>query len=153
VTIGRDQENDIVVDDKLVSRRHAQLVLRATQWVLEDLKSRNGTRVNDQFIYRYPMVNGDRIRVGTTELVYAADADPLETHVAASSEVRLEDLLTEREREIVALVGKGHSDADIAEKLYISVSTVRSHLDRIGEKTGLRKRPELTRLAVEHRLI
>jgi DNA-binding CsgD family transcriptional regulator len=40
-------------------------------------------------------------------------------------------------------------DQDIAEALSISVRTVRSHLDRIREKTGRRRRSELTRLAIE----
>ena len=38
---------------------------------------------------------------------------------------------------------------DIATALSISVRTVRSHLDRIREKTGCRRRPDLTRLAIE----
>ncbi|MDQ6948315.1 MAG: DNA-binding response regulator, partial [Actinomycetota bacterium] len=40
-----------------------------------------------------------------------------------------------------------------ANTLFISVATIRSHLDRIRDKTGRRRRPELTRLAVELRLV
>ena len=43
----------------------------------------------------------------------------------------------------------GERDQDIAEQLFISISTVRSHLDRIRDKTGRRRRPDLTRLAAE----
>lgn len=57
------------------------------------------------------------------------------------------DLLTVRERELVALVAEGLTDVQIAEKLFISVRTVRSHLDRIRDKTGCRRRVELARLA------
>jgi predicted ATPase/DNA-binding CsgD family transcriptional regulator len=56
--------------------------------------------------------------------------------------------LSAREQELVALVAGGHTDAQIATQLYISVSTVRSHLDRIRDKTGCRKRADLTRLAL-----
>jgi DNA-binding CsgD family transcriptional regulator len=49
----------------------------------------------------------------------------------------------------VRLVAEGNTDREIAEHLFISVSTVRSHLDRIGDKTGLRRRSELTRMAME----
>jgi DNA-binding NarL/FixJ family response regulator len=58
--------------------------------------------------------------------------------------------LTPREREVLELVADGETDADIADRLYISVHTVHSHLDRIREKTGRRRRPELTRYAIEH---
>jgi DNA-binding NarL/FixJ family response regulator len=61
--------------------------------------------------------------------------------------------LTPREREILALVAAGERDADIAEQLFISVRTVRSHLDRIRDKTGRRRRADLTRLAVEHGIV
>ena len=52
------------------------------------------------------------------------------------------------ERELVSLVAHGRTDALIATELYISVSTVRSHLDRIRDKTGCRRRADLTRLAL-----
>ena len=58
--------------------------------------------------------------------------------------------LSAREREILSLLADGETDADIAEQLFISVSTVRSHLDRIRDKTGHRRRAELARLAFEH---
>jgi DNA-binding NarL/FixJ family response regulator len=57
--------------------------------------------------------------------------------------------LSDREREILALVAAGERDQDIAEQLFISISTVRSHLDRIRDKTGRRRRADLTRLAAE----
>jgi DNA-binding NarL/FixJ family response regulator len=61
--------------------------------------------------------------------------------------------LTEREREILRLLASGETDQDIAAQLYISVRTVRSHLERIRDKTGRRRRPDLTRLAIEQGLI
>ena len=56
--------------------------------------------------------------------------------------------LSARERELVTLVAQGRTDAQIAAQLYISVRTVRSHLDRIRDKTGCRRRADLTRLAL-----
>jgi DNA-binding NarL/FixJ family response regulator len=53
--------------------------------------------------------------------------------------------LTARELEVVALVATGYTDDEIANALFISVRTVRSHLDRIRVKTGQRRRAELTR--------
>ena len=59
--------------------------------------------------------------------------------------------LSARERELVTLVAQGRTDAQIAAQLYISIRTVRSHLDRIRDKTGCRRRADLTRLALGRR--
>jgi predicted ATPase/DNA-binding CsgD family transcriptional regulator len=61
--------------------------------------------------------------------------------------------LSARERELVTLVAQGRTDAQIAEQLYISIRTVRSHLDRIRDKTGCRRRADLTRLALSEGLV
>jgi predicted ATPase/DNA-binding CsgD family transcriptional regulator len=61
--------------------------------------------------------------------------------------------LSAREREVVALIARGRTDAQIAAELYISIRTVRSHLDRIGDKTGCRRRVDLTRLALSAELV
>jgi DNA-binding CsgD family transcriptional regulator len=63
------------------------------------------------------------------------------------------DELSARERELVTLVAQGRTDADIAAQLYISIRTVRSHLDRIRDKTGCRRRADLTRLALAEGLV
>jgi predicted ATPase/DNA-binding CsgD family transcriptional regulator len=61
--------------------------------------------------------------------------------------------LSGRERDLVTLVAQGRTDADIAAQLYISIRTVRSHLDRIRDKTGCRRRADLTRLALAEGLV
>ncbi len=61
--------------------------------------------------------------------------------------------LSARERQVLALLAAGDRDRDIADRLSISVRTVRSHLDHIREKTGRRRRPDLTRLAIEKGII
>ena len=61
--------------------------------------------------------------------------------------------LSARERELIILVAQGRTDAQIAAQLYISIRTVRSHLDRIRDKTGCRRRADLTRLALAAGLI
>jgi non-specific serine/threonine protein kinase len=62
-------------------------------------------------------------------------------------------LLSARERELVTLVAQGRTNAQIAAELYISVRTVGSHLDRIRDKTGCRRRADLTRLALATGLV
>jgi predicted ATPase/DNA-binding CsgD family transcriptional regulator len=62
-------------------------------------------------------------------------------------------LLSARERELVTLVAQGHTNAEIAAQLFISIRTVTSHLDRIRDKTGYRRRADLTRLALSEGLV
>jgi DNA-binding CsgD family transcriptional regulator/tetratricopeptide (TPR) repeat protein len=57
--------------------------------------------------------------------------------------------LSERERQIVALLAGGATDAQIAGRLYLSINTVRSHLERIRDKTGARRRTDLARYAIQ----
>ena len=61
--------------------------------------------------------------------------------------------LSARERELVTLVAQGRTNAQIAAQLHISVRTVGSHLDRIRDKTGCRRRADLTRLALAAGLV
>jgi DNA-binding CsgD family transcriptional regulator len=61
------------------------------------------------------------------------------------------DSLSAREHEVILLVAEGLTDAEIAQRLYLSVKTVQSHLDRIRDKTGARRRAQLTRLALSLR--
>ncbi len=61
--------------------------------------------------------------------------------------------LSPREQELVTLVAQGRTDAQIAAQLYITVRTVGSHLDRIRDKTGCRRRADLTRLALSAGLV
>ena len=61
--------------------------------------------------------------------------------------------LSARERELVTLVAQGRTDVQIAGQLFISVRTVRTHLDRIRDKSGCRRRADLTRLALQEGII
>ncbi len=61
--------------------------------------------------------------------------------------------LSARERELITLVAQGRTDAQIAAELFISVRTVGSHLDRIRDKTGCRRRADLTRHALSAGLV
>jgi len=75
VTIGRAEDNDIVLDDEQASRRHARVFLRADgACVVEDLGSRHGTFVNDSPVGAdgHVLASGDLLVVGGSELRFAA---------------------------------------------------------------------------------
>jgi predicted ATPase/DNA-binding CsgD family transcriptional regulator len=86
------------------------------------------------------------------EFALMAGSTDVQPSPAPESPSRLNQL-SPREQELVSLVAKGRTDAQIAGQLYISVSTVRSHLDRVRDKTGSRRRADLTRLALQAGLI
>ncbi|MGW1881598.1 response regulator [Streptomyces sp. NPDC001970] len=64
---------------------------------------------------------------------------------AGRARVRL-DALAEREREVAVAVGRGHSNAEIAAALYMSVPTVKTHVSRILAKLGLNNRVQIALL-------
>ena len=70
--------------------------------------------------------------------------------VASGDLTGVRPMLSDREQSILKLVADGYTDNEIGRQLYISPRTVQNHLTRIREKTGLRRRSELTRWAVQH---
>lgn len=62
------------------------------------------------------------------------------------------DELTPREKDVLTLIAKGHTNAEIADKLFISGLTVKTHIGRIFTKLGLRDRAAAIVFAYEHRI-
>jgi two-component system response regulator NreC len=65
----------------------------------------------------------------------------------------LSDELSERERDVLRLIALGHTNAEIAERLYISIRTVESHRAHIQQKLRVSSRSQLVRYALEHDLV
>ena len=63
------------------------------------------------------------------------------------------ELLTEREREVLVLVARGLSNAELAESLHVSMATAKTHVSRILTKLGARDRAQLVVIAYESGLI
>jgi pSer/pThr/pTyr-binding forkhead associated (FHA) protein len=64
VGIGRETDNDVVLDDMATSRHHAQIQFHDGAYVLTDLGSANGTLVNGQRIDERVLSDGDSVMVG-----------------------------------------------------------------------------------------
>ena len=77
----------------------------------------------------------------------------LGARVAAEPPRGLPDGLSEREVEVLRMIALGHTNAEIAERMYLSVRTVETHRAHIQQKLRLGSRSELVRYALEHRLV
>ncbi|MCX6399041.1 MAG: FHA domain-containing protein [Propionibacteriales bacterium] len=154
--VGRSPECEVQLpSDPTVSRVHALIDVVGDTLTITDPGSRNGVYVNGARVQQsQTLAGGDRIRVGPFVLIVQSDADAyLETVDAAGAEgERLQAAtgLSAREVEVLRLVAAGRTDAEIATTLFVSVKTVQSHLDRMRDKTGCRRRPELLRFAIDH---
>jgi hypothetical protein len=69
LTLGRQPQNDVVLLDPAVSRRHAQLRYRDGRWIIKDLDSRNGSFVNGVRVGRSELRPGDVLTVGDRRLL------------------------------------------------------------------------------------
>ncbi|MGH2894516.1 MAG: FHA domain-containing protein [Solirubrobacteraceae bacterium] len=67
--VGRHDACDVVVSHPSVSRKHARLSFRDGYWVLRDLDSTNGTRVNGKRVVRCRLEPGDRLSLGPADLL------------------------------------------------------------------------------------
>jgi pSer/pThr/pTyr-binding forkhead associated (FHA) protein len=70
VVVGRSRECDIHVADPNASRRHAEIRRDGDTFSVVDLGSTNGTDVNGRRTQRATLSDGDRITIGTTDLVF-----------------------------------------------------------------------------------
>jgi hypothetical protein len=64
-TIGRDSDSDLILDDTFISSEHANLAWNGRGWVIRDMGSTNGTRVNGEEVHRpVPVKAGDILEFG-----------------------------------------------------------------------------------------
>lgn len=63
--IGRDPDSDIVIEEKLVSRRHARIIKKASEYVICDLQSANGLYVNNLKLDKAVLSHGDIFQIGS----------------------------------------------------------------------------------------
>ena len=74
VVIGRSRECDIQVEDPNVSRRHAELRQEGASYWIVDLDSTNGLEVNGRRLKRSKLEDGDRVTIGSTEIVFRRES-------------------------------------------------------------------------------
>jgi len=82
MTIGRNADNDIQLDDAAVSGKHARITVEANEYLdghddvyIEDMGSTNGTQINGLSIQKHLLKNGDLLQIGKHKLNYVSELD------------------------------------------------------------------------------
>ena len=75
VSIGRDPSNDVVLPDAMVSRRHAVIEYRGSQYYIRDCNSSNGSLVNGDRVSERNLRDGDLVAIGTARLLFREDPE------------------------------------------------------------------------------
>ena len=76
VTLGRSSDNNVVLNDFSVSRRHAIVRREGLDWVVADQNSTNGVKVNGRFVTNAPLTPGDVVTIGTFTLGVREEETP-----------------------------------------------------------------------------
>ena len=76
LVLGRHDDCDLVLDDTRASSHHARIYRDKTEWMLTDLKSTNGTLVNQQPVSTVILQDNDLIEIGDTQIRFQADGAP-----------------------------------------------------------------------------
>lgn len=159
VLIGRDEGCTVRIDEASVSRRHAELRRGSAAWLIADLGSKNGTRLNDRPLHaETPMTDGDICALGAVQLqffmVHAERDMPVDlihgalrldlgeriAHVhdracqLTDTESRLLAALLRRPSRPLSTVALMH--AAYPEAAVVSEATVTSHLRNLRRKLG-----------------
>jgi diguanylate cyclase (GGDEF)-like protein len=137
VSIGRSDQCTVCVNSDLVSRRHATINCVLGHYIVVDLKSTNGTFVNDQRVERAELRDGDLLRTGKTVLKYLENNLELEymQHILSLAAV---DSLTGlfNKRHFDEVFGKEVSRADHAGQPLSLIVLDIDHFKRINDTFG-----------------
>ena len=151
MTVGRAEENDVVLDSHRVSRHHARLSWTGATYLLEDQGSKNGTWIGDRRLEApAELKNGDLVRFADLPFLFSLDTAATMTFQLASEHP---GGLSDREVEVLRLLASGLSNRAIADELVISPNTVARHVSNIFAQTGAANRAEAAAFAASHGLV
>ena len=164
-TNGRIQTNLLCLSDPAVSRSHALLTQSPTGFVIRDLGSRNGTRVNGLPIGEAALSSATVVEIGPYELKVFCELDAAQAEADGSADStrnlsvpvltrhdreQREQQLTPAQRRVYDEFLRGRSEKEAALALRISINTVHSHSHAIHVKFGVSSRAELLSLCGGH---
>jgi len=88
MTLGRAEDNMLVIDDASVSSRHGEVAIEGDAWVLTDLGSTNGTKIGGERVERIELAHGGSFTLGSVECVFIGDFEEAAPAPAYSAPTR-----------------------------------------------------------------
>jgi len=158
--VGRSPRCQLKIDDKTVSRKHAEIVRQDSRVTLTDLKSTNGTYVNDQRVTSCELLHTARLQFGRIGFLMTV----METQVGRwgsdtptdvfdeeeSGERMIDNLLyamkmrfSQAETRVFRLLALGESEKEMAKELSLSHHTIHNHIKAIYKTLGIHSRAQL----------
>lgn len=114
ISIGRDQDCDISIDNVAVSRTHATVTRAGDGWVLEDQQSGNGTFVNNEKVANHSLLSGDTFVIGKYSLLFEEVSDADGVVKEAARKAGGEDATFRLDRkELEKLIGKAGRPVEV----------------------------------------
>jgi pSer/pThr/pTyr-binding forkhead associated (FHA) protein len=153
-TIGRADECEIIIPNSTVSRRHAAIVVTHKAITLVDLRSRNGTFLNDAKVDQAILRTNDRVRFGTVEFVVSEVPPtlvPIMEDESSTSPINSIDRngrsptisLSPARQRVLKFLLAGLTEKQIAKKLGVSIHTVHNQVRDIYLQFEVNSRAEL----------
>ncbi len=105
ITIGRNEDNTITVDNLAVSGYHARIDAAGKDYILTDLQSTNGTFVNDKKVISHKLLHGDNVIVGKHRLLFVGDGQKAEVKTASAGKIDMDKTMmldTAKQKELLA---------------------------------------------------
>ena len=157
-TIGRREDNTYVVADPRVSRLHAAVKKEAGSYVITDLGSSGGTKVNGEEISRpHVLHHGDVVALGPVEFVFedpskmGTDDDP--TMVMEAPDPPLGPSLSPRQQQVLEGMAEGKTNKEIGEDLGVTERTVKAYAQELYDRLDARNRAGAVAEAMKHGLL
>ncbi|MBW3576333.1 MAG: LuxR C-terminal-related transcriptional regulator [Actinobacteria bacterium] len=144
-TIGRREDNTIVIPEPRVSRVHASVRRDAGAVILTDLGSSAGTKVNGEELTGPRVLrHGDRVTFGPVEAIFEDPAmaaqDEDATMVLEIPKVETGPHLSPRQQQVLELMAEGMTNNEIGEQLGVTERTVKAYAQELYDKLGVRNR-------------
>lgn len=120
ITMGRQDDNTIVIDNLAVSGYHAKIDKLGGEYILTDLQSTNGTFVNDQKVVSHKLSHGDNIVIGKHVILFVATEKEKLEGEGKDKKLPLDKTMlldTQKQRELLAKQKVAPSTAKIPEKV------------------------------------
>jgi len=155
MSIGRESNTDICLNDKSVSRKHCLLINSDSSITLIDLESSNGTMINSNKIEKEQLENGDKITIGQTVLRYEIiDMDVNKYHEKIYQKITFDDLTSlynrkSMTRELEKQISTIPKSLPFS-LLFIDIDHFKKVNDTYGHITGSKILTELGRLLLSN---